>query len=305
MIDLPIVNIALSLIMLYLLLSVVCSTIKEMISRLFALRFKTLTQALERLVTDDNIREQVMQQPLIKALGDQPSYIPSKTFAMALLDVAAQQSKVAQSKAAQASASDGDNADAAKTTPAKPTFESIRNDFEQLPEGDLRNALLTLTNNVEEDVTELRDSVETWFNNTMDRATGWYKRKAQAIVMSIALVVTGLTNADTLHMAHSLSEDTALRQSLVAAAEGYAASANPTNGFDDVYERIEEIDLPLGWKQDELPQNFYQWVLKILGLTLTFFALSLGAPFWFDLLNRVVSLRSSGHAPSSTPTAGS
>ncbi|AGZ41925.1 hypothetical protein [Actinoplanes friuliensis] len=39
------------------------------------------------------------------------------------------------------------------------------------------------------------------------------------------------------------------------------------------------------------------WLLKLLGLVLTAAAAALGAPFWFDLLNRLVNLRSTGKRP--------
>jgi len=38
-------------------------------------------------------------------------------------------------------------------------------------------------------------------------------------------------------------------------------------------------------------------VLKLMGLFLTTGAVSLGAPFWFDVLNKLVNLRSSGNRP--------
>jgi hypothetical protein len=40
---------------------------------------------------------------------------------------------------------------------------------------------------------------------------------------------------------------------------------------------------------------------KLLGLLLTGIAISLGAPFWFDLLNKVVSIRSAGRSPAEKP----
>jgi hypothetical protein len=43
------------------------------------------------------------------------------------------------------------------------------------------------------------------------------------------------------------------------------------------------------------------WLVKVLGWLVTGLAVSLGAPFWFDLLNRVVDLRGAGRRPESTP----
>jgi hypothetical protein len=38
-----------------------------------------------------------------------------------------------------------------------------------------------------------------------------------------------------------------------------------------------------------------------LGWLITAFAVSLGAPFWFDLLNKFVNVRASGKAPEEEP----
>ena len=40
---------------------------------------------------------------------------------------------------------------------------------------------------------------------------------------------------------------------------------------------------------------------KVVGLLFTALAISLGAPFWFDMLNRVVSIRAAGRAPDEKP----
>jgi hypothetical protein len=76
---------------------------------------------------------------------------------------------------------------------------------------------------------------------------------------------------------------------------------------------LNALGLPLGWvwPADETTVNATQpagvakaldprqppctvgaWLTKIVGWLMTAFAISLGAPFWFDLLNKVVGLRS-------------
>jgi hypothetical protein len=51
----------------------------------------------------------------------------------------------------------------------------------------------------------------------------------------------------------------------------------------------------LGW--GKLPQDVGGWLLKIIGLTITTLAVSLGAPFWFDVLKNLANMRSTGPAP--------
>jgi hypothetical protein len=57
-------------------------------------------------------------------------------------------------------------------------------------------------------------------------------------------------------------------------------------------EDLEGLGLPIGWNPDKLPSSPYEWALRLLGILLTSLAVSLGAPFWFDLLNRFIVVRS-------------
>ena len=59
--------------------------------------------------------------------------------------------------------------------------------------------------------------------------------------------------------------------------------------------------LPLGWSSQNLPATVAGWGLKALGCLLTAFALSLGAPFWFDLLSRFISVRHGMRKPDPAP----
>ena len=67
-------------------------------------------------------------------------------------------------------------------------------------------------------------------------------------------------------------------------------------------DEVQEFGVPLGWSHDTSPHNVcWDGVGKMLGLLVTAFALSLGAPFWFDLLGKVSNLRGAGPA---APAAG-
>jgi hypothetical protein len=46
-----------------------------------------------------------------------------------------------------------------------------------------------------------------------------------------------------------------------------------------------------------VPHNGEEVFLKILGLLVTAAAVTLGAPFWFDLLNKITNFRLSGPPP--------
>ena len=205
-----------------------------------------------------------------------------------------------------------------------------------LPEA-LRKQLYPLVEEAEGDLKRFRSSVETSFDDSMQRVSGWYKRRAQLIVYIVAALVTVGLNVDTIRVTDRLWDDDALRQSVVGAAietargeQGTASSgttvtaststeppcgvpdASATEGssgdqagsLDEVdqavaetkacLDQLEELTLPIGWSAAN-----DDWLNPptIVGWLITFFALSLGAPFWFDALGRVARLRITGPPP--------
>jgi hypothetical protein len=324
MFGLEILDIAIGLIFVYLLLALICTTASELLAGLFNRRSRNLFIGIRGLLEDETVRlgnpkdpgdpkgkgvvDLFYEHPLIKALSGQrtrgeaksrPSYIPSRTFALALLDI---------------------------IEPANPDKErkidDIRAAIKALPEdSDIRKTLLILLEEAKSDLGKLQEGIEVWFNNAMDRVSGWYKRRTQVIIFVIAVIVTSVANADTIQIAKTLANDAALREALVAQAQEVAknpppasqdsgaqaqtnASANATAGAAIIRENaatLQNLGLKLGW-QDESRARI-DWVNKIFGLLLTALAVSMGAPFWFDMLNRIISVRSAGKAPKTATEA--
>lgn len=75
--------------------------------------------------------------------------------------------------------------------------------------------------------------------------------------------------------------------------------------LDSLRQKLAGLDIPLSpWDQDQY-KTPWDWLGEhLLGFLLTALAASLGAPFWFDLLNRFVSLRSAGKKPEPQAAAG-
>jgi hypothetical protein len=86
-------------------------------------------------------------------------------------------------------------------------------------------------------------------------------------------------------------QDQALRTALTGAAQSASAG-----GLEDTLNTLSQFEIPLGWTV--LPQTAFGWFLKAIGLVLTALAISLGAPFWFDFLSKILKFnpRSSGPA---------
>jgi hypothetical protein len=114
----------------------------------------------------------------------------------------------------------------------------------------------------------------------------------------------------------ALWKDPALRASLVANAQatvqepgrfGITTSAafSSSGGvggvrFEQRLARLQGLGLPLGrttaWRRmkTELYDHWAGWLITAL-------AIWLGAPFWFDTLNRVMSIRAAGKSPEEKP----
>jgi hypothetical protein len=94
---------------------------------------------------------------------------------------------------------------------------------------DVRQGLIALVDAAGDDVAKARENIETWFNNSMDRVSSWYKRRTQVVILILGFVIAVATNADSITIAKKLSTDETLRESLVAAAQEYSKThAAPT-----------------------------------------------------------------------------
>jgi len=176
----------------------------------------------------------------------------------------------------------------------------------------LGQSLNSLLNGAEEYATSAdkalalgRKNVEQWFDSVMDRMSGWYKRWAQTVAFFIGLGIAFAFNIDSIHIATELWRQPALRQTSMTYIENYV-DANTENGaalsteqLQVVYDEIEELSFPVGWGED-YPRG-WGWLLKIVGFAITAGAAMLGAPFWFDILKKLVNIRSAGKNPAEKP----
>ena len=286
-----VLEVVIGLTLIYLVLSIGCSGIKEVIAAMFSLRAKTLEKGVRSMLKNgpNDYAAQLFGHPLIQATapeGQKPSYISARMFASALFDVVAP-------------------ADA--TQPR--TIQSLRTGVSQIPDAKLRATLLNMIDSAGGDVDAVRLKVEHWFDDTMARVTGWYKRMAQKIIFVAGLVLCAAVNADTIMIVKELWSDQALRSAMVAQAEQKIQSTNPsqpaiqTISLQQVAGEIRDVNTPpIGWSRDAKgirvwPNGFGDEVLKVLGILLTSFAIVMGAPFWFDILNNFINLRLSGNPP--------
>ena len=222
--------------------------------------------------------------------GKLPSYIPSEHAITALLDVGA-----ARLQAAQGEATAGWKI-VAHT--AANTEQLIKN----LPDGPIKDALLSAWVRADGDVAAFRAAAERWFDDGMDRLSGWYKRRVQVFMWGFGLVIALILNADAIRIAETLWKDPTVRQ-LVDTQAGHVASGTPSVKTASTY--LHQLPLPIGWggPGTPFPPNVdWNLPLQLIGILITSAAVALGAPFWFDALSKLGSLRSTGPQPTPTNT---
>jgi hypothetical protein len=167
----------------------------------------------------------------------------------------------------------------------------------------------------EEGMNALRLEIENTFDSSMERASGVYKRNAKGAAILIGLAIAITANADAIHMTRRLSKDSALRDTITNSAGEIALRRNDTVDLDQLRQETDQaltnISLPIGWGDANLGQQI-KWTrqskitfpyLKILALIpgwlLSGIAIAMGAPFWFDLLSKIVNVRNAGKRPDS------
>lgn len=299
-----ILNVAFGLIFLYALLSLITTSVTEAIATAFSARARALRGWLESFLgegwtgprgREQGIAHDFLRHPAIRGLSprddDAPDYIPAETFTASLLELLARP-------------------DEHQLRQRPHSYAELREMIARIQESPyLRQLLLTLTANSRGSLDEAERAIARWYDSSMDRLRGWYARRAQAIAFMTAFGLTALLNADTLMVADALWQDSSLQDAVVAQAEAEAkgeTSAGEGLSAEELARMQELSAFPLGWSMDELdrrslPDDALGWVQKLIGLMLTVFATTLGAPFWFGLLSKVVDLRSTGKPPERTP----
>ena len=89
MLDNPIIDVAIGLVFFYVTLSLVCSSIQEIIASLLGLRSRNLKKGIENLIGNE-YAQMMYEHPLIKGMrkpNKLPSYIKPELFSTVLIDM--------------------------------------------------------------------------------------------------------------------------------------------------------------------------------------------------------------------------
>lgn len=285
-----VIDVGIGIVLMYLLLSLLCTVINNLAIHILSLRSKILATGLKDLIDDPNLLTAFQGHGLIASQSDvaggKPSYLAGRTVAMALIDC---------------------------LDPNKPValVSEVVTAATALPPSNVRDAILTAATAAGTDIEKLRTGMAQWFDDSMDRLSGVFKRYAQWLSLFVGLTIAVLLNADTIAVTNSLWHDGALRGQIASSAGQVVGSNQTPDQLKSSMENLSVIEadlrpFPIGWSSSatrpDLNWSQSGWTIaqKIVGLLVTGLALSLGAPFWFDLLSQFVNLRSTGTKPEKT-----
>lgn len=284
--------------------ALITSHVGEWISNLRNMRATTLFEGIDALLSatkqpanaavqaaGKTLTDYLYAHPLIANLGtkDKPSYIPARTFTLSLIG----------------SLRDYTTTNDAQGKPILPSIDAssaeLLTDLETrvaaLAPGDPLRESLTLVMQGVQGATKGYDAVlsgiDAWYDSQMDRISGNYKRWTGAWQAAIAVVVVVVFNVDTIGMIHQFMQSSATADAVAQLAIGASqnSAANTT-----LLQDVANAGLPIGWSAP-YPADTASWLVKLAGFVISAFAVMLGAPFWFDLLKKIVPVRMTGTKP--------
>jgi hypothetical protein len=321
-------EVIIGLIFTFMLLSLLSTTINELISSLRGWRGYYMEEGIKRLLAHKDrseFFEKFRNNPMYQQLSQYsqnswssgaPSYLSPSNFVSILVNILKEKDQAAR---------------------------QIDDLINGLPEGSqLRSVLEQLRDEGHESLEAYKVRLEGWFSDVMGQVTGWYRRHMQFVTIMVGFGIAATLNADSIQIYQHLTNnadarlqmaemardyveqrqaaDTAVAdgtstqdvQTVVTVMVGDSAAKNGATKVDTLVEKIVTIKemanrpefaktrniLGLGWQPDDLNANLTDWLLRVFGWVITAFAISLGAPFWFDILKKIVSI-----GGSSTPAA--
>ncbi|MFC5459817.1 hypothetical protein [Massilia niabensis] len=267
-----VLEVAIGLTFCYGTVALIVATVQEALAAAFRLRANTLLAGIKSMLNDprfEALAQAVYAHPLVnphsdgtrvdeRTLASKPSYVEPAHFAIALID-------------------------SIQKIPGD--FARLRADIDAVEDPQVRLALQALHARAGGDLERFQRSVASWFDNAMQRVSGNYKRRQLLISFLLSLLLAILFNIDSIALFRALWQQPQL-----------AAHIGAVPGALDAQTLQQLLALPVGWASFPPVLNS-AFALQAAGWFVTAATTLFGAPFWFDLLQRAVQLRSTGTRP--------
>jgi hypothetical protein len=314
-----VLGVAIGIAVVCLLLSIIASHVQEVWATYSARRALVLEEAIVKMLGNDRLAKEFFSHPLIQTISfsvprswwrrkapqqPRPTYIASALFSRVLFATLAEEQ--------------------GKDGVSLPQL--IRN----LPPSDLQRRLQAIVVGAGNDAQACALAIEQWYDGTMDRINGFYKKNTQWMLLTLGIILAVICNANLFTITEKLWTSEDARAALNATAQMYSCKDGAKCNSDYNQARSQIADqlenyLPLGyhgaglraywggigsgiaargreWKRSDShwhawPEPLGDWLYHLAGWGLTGIAVSLGAPFWFDAVNKLINIRLAGDKP--------
>lgn len=234
-----ILELAISLVFVYLVFSLVCSGIKEWLHYLLSIRSKTLEEAISKMLKSQALVKELYSHHLVQEAAqsgvfkkawtshdktanqsidsnneedervEKPVNIPAQSFAKALIDSVI---RLAQQKDT--------------SEEAKKAFDDVKAGIARIANSEARKLLTELLDKAQTKAVELKDDIDKtskvvfqWFDIRMAKLSDWYRRKTRKLIFFFAIVLVVLFNVDSIMLIKTLSQNPQLRAAIISQAE--------------------------------------------------------------------------------------
>jgi len=337
----PILDLVIGLFFIFFLLSIISSSIVEIVLTVTMVRAKILGEWLLRIfdteITDAKgiktpLGQVIMNHCALTALSPTnkaPSYIDAKNFVSALLDKIFTFSTISGPKSIDEIISSISSSTALS--------DELRRTF-LIYATEAKDTFKAMTVKTTGAIELFRSKMENWYDSNMNSLTGTLKQQyTRRFTLLTGVIVCIALNADTIEIAKYLYnnpqaraslaikadaaikdstyikqvaninklattvKDTATKQKLEVSAQQLVKTLNEKVADISATKAVLQDSLPLGWNASEF--NLQGWDIiffvlsKLIGLSVTVAAIMMGAPFWFDVLNKISNVRGAGAKP--------
>lgn len=229
------IEVLISLVLIYALLSILVSGIVEIVNNIQKSRGKMLRSAILQMLNDPLNLEYgylLLDHPLVNSMNNQKEkrpfqYLASDAFADAFIDVIGQQAKAGLSLQKVEKNDDGHEFSSGEGVPKYSAMNLFELGLDRMNNSPFKEMLLSFYSKSEADYPALKEKVAKWFDNYMDRTSGWYKRKQSVKFRMIGLIIAFALNADSIYFFKVISMDDSLRKDLTEVAEGVSKNYAP------------------------------------------------------------------------------
>ena len=170
----------------------------------------------------------------------------------------------------------------------------LKAEIAKLPDS-ISTPIGALLSDVTTDFVTARRRIEEWYESHMNAVSVWYRRQTRYFLFAAGLVIAVAGNVDAVGAAKTLYRDQSVRESVLAQAQAIGRTqCEPEAGANAQVTCLRNelggaVALPIGWA--DLDRSTGAWLLRGFGWLLIAGAVTVGAPFWFDLLRRGLAHR--------------